>query len=442
MDRKLLPAANVMGGLRLPGDKSISHRYAMLGAIAEGETSIRNYAPGADCASTLRCLEQAGVAVSRRRIDAASGPPGDELVLEGRGLGGLQHSSAALDAGNSGSTLRMLSGLLAGHPFRSVLSGDESLQRRPMKRIMEPLERMGASLRARDGNFPPLEIQGASLRGISYELPVPSAQVKSAVLLAGLLAEGETSVTEPVPLRDHTEIALAQFGAEVVRKRLQTAVAGRRPLRGQKLEVPGDISSAAFFLCAALMFPSSDLYLQDVGLNPTRTALLDFLTGMGARIKILNIGETCGELIGDLHVTGGPLRGGRIEGAMVAALIDEIPVLAVLATQTEEGLVLRDAEELRLKETDRIATIAENLRRMGARIEVQPGGFDVPGRQRLAGAMVDSFGDHRIAMAFAVAALAAKGESLLHGSEAAVVSFPGFFEEMERIVERNEPKPS
>ncbi len=436
MNRRILPAKNLSGGLRLPGDKSISHRDALLGAIADGKTSIRNYAPGADCASTLQCLEKLGVTVARSQVASETGQPVEELSLEGRGICGLLQPKETLDAGNSGSTMRMLSGLLAGHPFRSAITGDASLQLRPMKRIMEPLTQMGARVTARDGSFPPLQIEGAALRGFEYRPPVASAQVKSSVLLAGLLAEGRTSVTEPVQTRDHTEIALAQFGAEVARGPRTTTVRGGAALRAQKLAVPGDISSAAFFLCAALLFPSSDLYLQDVGLNPTRTALLDFLCGMGAKVKVLNLGENCGELVGDIHVTGSPLRGGVIEGEMVAALIDEIPVLAVLGAQTEEGLVLRNAGELRLKESDRIATVAENLRRMGAQVQVQPDGFEIPGRQRLSGAELDSFGDHRIAMAFTVAALAAKGESLLRNDEAAVVSFPGFFEQMEKVAER------
>ena len=305
-----------------------------------------------------------------------------------------------------------------------------------MKRIIEPLTRMGATIRAREGNLPPLEIDGARLRGIAYPLPVASAQVKSAVLLAGLLAEGQTTVTEPVQTRDHTEIALTQFGAEIERKRRATTVRGGHPLKGQKLTVPGDISSAAFFLCAALLFPDSDLYLQDVGLNPTRTALLDFISGMGAQIKVLNLGESSGELVGDLHVIGGRLRGGQIDGELVAALIDEIPVLAVLGTQADDGLVVRGAEELRLKESDRIATVAENLQRMGAKVEVFPDGFTIPGRQSLSGAALDSFGDHRIVMAFAVAALVAQDKTCIHNSDAATVSFPAFFEQLERIAER------
>ena len=442
MDRIVQPTKKIAGGLRPPGDKSISHRYALLGAMAEGKTAIRNYAPGADCASTLRCLKQLGTKVATRRVETETGEPAEEVVIGGCGSFGRfgsfggHGSQEMLDAGNSGSTIRMLSGLLAGQPFRSVITGDESLQRRPMKRVMEPLSRMGATIQAREENFPPLEIAGAKLRGIEYSLPVASAQVKSCVLLAGLLAEGKTTVAEPAQTRDHTEIALAKFGAEIERRRRRVTVWGGKTLQGQKLTVPGDLSSAAFFLCAALLFPDSDLYLRDVGLNPTRTALLDFLTGMGADIQLLNLGETAGELIGDIHVTGSRLSGGEIDGEMVAGLIDEIPVLAVLGTQTQEGLVVRGAQELRVKESDRIAAVAENLQRMGARVEVFEDGFAIPGKQPFTGAEIEPYGDHRIVMAFAVAALAAKGETRIRNSDAATVSFPGFFEELERVAER------
>lgn len=436
MDVRIVPAKNIVGGVKLPGDKSISHRYAMLGAIAEGVTTIRNYAPGADCASTLGCLEALGVKIDRRSVATARGEFSQELAIEGRGLRGLQAPAGVLDAGNSGSTMRMLSGLLAAHPFRSVISGDDSLRRRPMRRIIDPLQQMGACIEARDGDLPPLTIQGRPLHGIDYVLPVPSAQVKSCVLLAGLLAEGATSVVEPVALRDHTEIALTQFGADLNRARRKASVRGGRVLQSQSLTVPGDISSAAFFLCAALPFANSNLLLQNVGVNPTRTALLDFLNGMGAKIKVLNIGESAGELVADLHVTGGPLQGGSIEGAMVAGLIDEIPVLAVLATQTERGLIVRDAQELRIKETDRIAALAENLKRMGARATIRPDGMEIAGRQSLQGAEIDSFGDHRIAMAFAVAGLLARGETHIRNSAAATVSYPDFYQELEKLIER------
>lgn len=407
----------------------------MLGAIAEGETVIRNYSTGADCASTLRCLQQLGVEIYRKQVKPEIGEPFEQLHIRGRGLRGLEPSRETLDAGNSGSTIRMLSGLLAGHSFDTSITGDESLQRRPMKRVMEPLSQMGARFEARDGNYPPLRIHGTKLSGIHYELPVPSAQVKSSVLLAGLLADGETTVVEPVQTRDHTEIALQQFGADITRRRRSATVRGGRALKARGLTVPGDLSSAAFFICAALLFPSSDLYLHDVGLNPTRTALLDFLCGMGASVKLLNLAEESGELIGDIHVSGGKLTGGRIEGEMVAGLIDEIPILAVLGTQTEQGLSIRDATELRVKETDRIATVADNLLRMGVSVEVRPDGLDIPGQQHLLGAELDSFGDHRIAMAFTIAALAATTESLLHHSDAAIISFPDFFDRLGHITE-------
>lgn len=427
MVERIAPAARVCGALRLPGDKSISHRYAILGAIAEGETRIRNYATGADCRSTLECLRALGTPVERE---------GEEVVIRGRGLGGFEPAAATLDAGNSGSTMRLLAGVLAGQPFVTRISGDASLSRRPMDRILRPLTLMGAEVKAREDRFPPLEIRGGPLRAIEYELPVASAQVKSCVLLAGLYAEGRTTVVEPVRTRDHTEIALRHFGAEIETAGRRISVAGRPRLEGRRLEVPGDLSSAAFFIAAALILPGSELVIEDVGLNPTRSALLDVLCSMGARIRILNLREQAGELVGDVEVRSSPVRGGAIEKATTAALIDEIPVLAVLGALSEEGLTVRDAAELRVKETDRIATVAENLRRMGAVIETSADGFHVPGRQKLRGAALDSFGDHRIAMAFSIAALAAEGESLLEGAEAAAVSFPEFFHLLGELTRR------
>ncbi|MCS6954203.1 MAG: 3-phosphoshikimate 1-carboxyvinyltransferase [Bryobacterales bacterium] len=418
MTERIAPAARLRGTLRLPGDKSISHRYAILGALAEGETRIRNYATGADCRSTLQCLRALGTPVETE---------GDEVVIQGRGLRGLRPSAEALDAGNSGSTMRLLAGVLAGQPFLTRLTGDASLTHRPMDRIVRPLRLMGAHVAAREERFPPLEIRGGPLRAIEYELPVASAQVKSCVLLAGLYAEGRTAVIEPVRTRDHTEVALRQFGADVEIVGRRISVTGWPRLEGRHLEVPGDLSSAAFFIAAALILPESELVIEEVGLNPTRSALLDFLCSMGARIRILNLREQAGELVGDIQVRSSPLRGGVIEKAMTAALIDEIPVLAVLGALSEEGLTVRDAAELRVKESDRIATVAENLRRLGASIETSVDGFYVPGRQKLRGAALASFGDHRIAMAFSIAALAAEGDSLLEGAEAAAVSLPEFF---------------
>lgn len=424
MDERISPARSLSGSVRLPGDKSISHRYAMLAAIAEGESRIRNFSTGADCRSTLGALRALGVPVEDRH---------GEVVIQGRGLDGLAEPSEVVDAGNSGSTIRMLSGIVAGHPFTTRIAGDASLSRRPMDRIIRPLEQMGAAVRARDGRFPPLEILGAALRPIDYALPVASAQVKTCVLFAGLYAEGVTAVREPVRTRDHTEIALREFGAEIDVRDRTISVRGRPRLAARDLTVPGDLSSAAFFLVAALLAPNSDLVIQGVGLNPTRSALLDFLVSLGADIRILNLEQHAGEPVGDLRVRSSLVRGGVIEKEMTAGLIDEIPVLAVLGAASEEGLLVRDAAELRIKETDRIATVAENFRRMGVEIEVLPDGFRVPGRQRFRAARFDSFGDHRIAMAFSIAALRADAECTVSGAEAASVSFPEFFQILSKI---------
>ncbi len=424
MQERISPARRIAGAVRLPGDKSISHRYAMLAAIAEGTTRIRNYSTGADCQSTLAAMSALGAAVERQA---------GEIVIHGRGLDGLAAPAADLDAGNSGSTIRMLSGILAGQKFSSRIYGDESLSRRPMDRIMKPLGEMGATIAAREGRFPPLEITGAELRPIEYTLPVPSAQVKSCVLLAGLYAEGATVVREPIRSRDHTEIALRELGADISVAPGVITLQGRPRLKGCDLAVPSDLSSAAFFIVAALLVPESDLVIQGVGLNPTRSMLLDFLTSIGANIKILQVAEVNGELVGDIRVSNAPIRGGVIEGAMTTALIDEIPVLAVLGAASENGLTIRDAGELRVKETDRIATVVENFRRMGIAVEVSPGGMVVPGRQRFRATGFDSFGDHRIAMAFAVAALRGDGESTIENADSASVSFPQFFSMLRRV---------
>jgi 3-phosphoshikimate 1-carboxyvinyltransferase len=425
MRERIPPARRLSGSIRLPGDKSISHRYAMLGAVAHGATRIRHYSTGGDCGSTLECLRALGARVEKGA---------EEVVVEGCGLEGLKEPKLMLDAGNSGSTIRMLSGILAGQAFATCICGDESLSRRPMDRIMAPLRAMGATIRARDQRYPPLEIQGGGLRALDYALPVPSAQVKTCVLFAGLYADGRTIVREPVRTRDHTEIALREFGADIETGNRVICLAGRPRLQARELSVPSDLSSAAFFLVAALLLPGSDLVIEGVGLNPTRSALLDFLVSMGANIRIQNLQQESGELAGDLHVQGSNVRGGVIEKELTAALIDEIPVLAILGAASEEGLEVRDAAELRIKETDRIATIAENCRRMGVAIEVLPDGFRVPGRQKFQAAEFDSFGDHRIAMALAVAALSADGESVIERAEAASVSFPGFFDTLRRVV--------
>ena len=424
MQKRISPASRITGEIVLPGDKSISHRYAMIAAVAEGETHIRNYSTGADCHSTLGCVRALGIEVTGA---------GTEFVIHGKGLDGLRQPAADLNAGNSGSTIRMLSGMLAAQPFTTRIFGDASLSGRPMQRILTPLGQMGAHITARDGKFPPLEIQGGPLKAIDYTLPVPSAQVKTCVLFAGLFAEGETSVTEPVRSRDHTELALREFGAEITVVRNRITLAGRPKLTGRELVVPSDLSSAAFFIVAALLTPGSRLSIGGVGLNPTRAALLDFLIGMGARIRVPNLESSNGELVGDLVVEHSALRGGVMEGALTAALIDEIPVLAVLGAATEEGLIVKDASELRIKETDRIRTVIDNLRRMGVTAEELPDGMVIPGRQRFHAAQLDSCGDHRIAMAFAVAALGGDGDSVIDGAEAASVSFPEFWETLAGI---------
>ena len=421
--KKVSPAKRVTGSVRMPGDKSISHRYALLAGIAEGPSEIDGFASSADCQSTLDCLKRLGVKIDRE---------GDVVSIQGAGLAGLKPPQEALDAGNSGSTMRMLAGILAGQPFRSVLTGDASLSRRPMKRVIDPLARMGARIQSAEGGLPPLEIEGGTLKPIRYELPVASAQVKSAILLAGLFAEGETEVIEPSPTRDHTEIALEQMGAEIARHGRAIAVRGRARLEGRKLQVPGDISSAAFFIVAALLVPESNLVIQNVGLNPTRTAMLDLLVPMGGRVKVLNVEMVNGELLGDLHVESSPVQGGEIRPEMVPGLIDELPVLAVLGTQSEQGLSFHGAAELRVKESDRIAVVAENLRRMGAEVEEFPDGLRVAGHQRLRGAEIETYGDHRIAMAFAVAGLVAEGTTLIRDSACVDISFPNFFTTLEQ----------
>ena len=419
------PTRNIAGALRLPGDKSISHRYAMLAAIAEGTTRLENFSTGADCASTLGCLAALGVEVQR-----------DEKAVLIHGRGPQLQPPTTLDCGNSGSTMRMLSGILAGQEFTSELMGDESLSRRPMARIIAPLELMGAKIAATDGGRPPLRISGSPLTAIDYNMPVASAQVKSALLFAGLFARGETRVSEPVRTRDHGELALRAFGAEVSRDGDRATIAGGQKLHAIEAEIPGDLSSAAFFLCAAALFPGSRLLISGLLMNPTRARLLDILILMGVGISVAELEDKHGELVGTVEVDGRDLRGATLAGADTAALIDEIPVLAAIAPYTTNGIEVRDAKELRVKESDRIAAIATNLQAMGAEVEEREDGLRIPGGQILHGAEINSFGDHRIAMAFAVAALRARGETTIHHADAAVISCPGFFAALEALSQR------
>ena len=429
------PARHLAGGVQPPGDKSISHRYAMLAGLAEGTSALRNFSAAADCHSTLGCMSALGAEVKVEK----------ELVrVTGRGPRGLKSSWRALDAGNSGTTMRLLTGILAGQEFSTKLTGDGSLQKRPMKRVVGPLREMGADIRAKDDNFAPLEIKGARLHAIDYQMPMASAQVKSAVLLAGMFAEGVTSVTEPARTRDHTELALEEFGAAVERHGRTTKIHGlfgehgAGKLVAKSLDVPGDISSAVFFMAAASLLGDSNIAIHNVGLNPTRTAILDLFLGMGASIQMLSLQSSHGEIIGDLAVKGAVLRGGVIEGQQIPLVIDELPMLAALGPYMEEGIEIRDAGELRVKESDRIAALAENLRRMGATVEERPDGLKVEGRSagKLHGAEIEPHGDHRIAMAFAVAALAAEGATVIRDAECAGVSYPAFFEDLNRLAVR------
>lgn len=426
--RVISPARNVAGSLRLPGDKSISHRYGMLAALAEGTTRLGNFSTGADPHSTLSCMRQLGATVDR----LADG------VLAITGCAGvLRAPDAPLDCGNSGSTMRMLAGILAAQPFSSTLVGDESLSRRPMERIRGPLTAMGARVELTDGHAP-VRIHGSALRGIDYSTPIASAQVKTCLLFAGLLAGGATQVHESVATRDHGELALRAFGAQITRGKGVIGIAGGQRLRAIDAVVPGDMSSAAFFLCAAALFPESNLVLDGVGMNPTRASLLDVLRMLGVRIHVLQLEERHSELVGTLQILGSPtgLAGAEISGALSAQLIDELPVLAAIAPFTREGIRIRDARELRVKESDRIALVARNLRAMGAEVEEREDGMDVPGGQSMRGAEIDSGGDHRIAMAFSVAALRATGQTAIHGAESAAISFPEFFDFLEHIAER------
>jgi len=401
----------------------------MLAALAEGTSDITHFSAAADCRSTLDCFSRLGVKVESNT---------DRVRITGAGLSGLRKPRRSLDAGNSGTTIRLLAGILSGQEFHSTIDGDGSLRRRPMRRVIDPLAKMGARIEARDGGHAPLEIEGTRLSPIEYTLPVPSAQVKSAVLFAGLFTDGVTSVIEPVRTRDHTELALAEFGARLDHDGRAIRIQGRPRLHACTLAVPGDLSSAVFFLAAALVLPESNVVIHNVGLNPTRSAVLDVLGSMGAPIRLVSVRSANGELVGDISIHHEPLKGGVIEGDFIAQLIDELPAIAVLGPYTEQGIEIRDAAELRVKESDRISALAENLRRMGAEVEERPDGLRVAGRSagRLHGAEIEPRGDHRMAMACAVAALGAEGDTVIRDAECAGVSFPEFFTALERLVER------
>jgi 3-phosphoshikimate 1-carboxyvinyltransferase len=423
MTVRIDPAARLRGRLRVPGDKSISHRYALLAALADGRSRIGDYAPGADCRATLACLAALGVEIA--------GPVGGRVEIAGRGLRGLRPAAGPLDARNSGTTCRLLAGVLAAHRFRSVIVGDGSLSRRPMRRVIDPLARMGATLEAAGGDRLPLTIVGADLHGIDYAPPVPSAQVKSAVLLAGLQAEGETTVREPALTRDHTERALAAFGVSVSGAPGCPTVAGGQRLRAVELTVPGDISSAAFFGVAAAALPGSEVVIDEVGLNPTRTAWLDVLRRAGATVEIEpRAGD--GEPSGTIRIRHGAIAPFAIAPDEVPGLIDELPALAALGA-LGAGMSVTGASELRAKESDRISMLVAGLRALGVEAEELPDGFVVAGGSPPTGGRADAAGDHRLVMAFAVAALGARSPSEIEGAEAVEVSYPEFFEALRTL---------
>ena len=425
------PAVRVIGVIRVPGDKSISHRYALLGAIADGRTTIRQYAAGADCASTLGCLAALGVTIKRPAAAQIDEPA--LVVIEGRGLRGLVAPTTTLDCGNSGSTMRMLAGLVAAHSFRSTLGGDRSLSRRPMRRIITPLSRMGARIDAADGDRPPITIHGANLTAIDFVPEVPSAQVKSAVLLAGLHAHGRTRVTEATSTRDHTERALSAFGVHLESDGKIVSVDGGQRLRGLEARVPGDVSSAAFPAAAAAALPGSEVRVEGVGLNASRSGVIEVLRRFGAVIDVEPTAEWQGEPVGTLTIRHRRLLPVEITPDEVPGIIDELPVLGALATFRGAALRVTGAGELRVKESDRISALVGGLRALGADARELPDGFQISGGDPLAGGTVHAHDDHRLAMAFAIAALGARAPVTIEGAEAVTVSYPGFFDDLERL---------
>ncbi len=414
------------GEVVIPGDKSISHRSVMFGAIAHGETTVTNFLPGEDCLSTISCFRKLGVKIVEEN---------GQLRIDGQGFEGLSEPDETLDVGNSGTTIRLLMGILAGRPFFSTLVGDQSIGKRPMTRVTEPLKQMGAVIDARkNGTYTPIAIRGGRLTPIHYQLPVASAQVKSALLLAGLQAEGETTILEPAATRDHTERMIRQFGGEIHRKNGLITVKGEQRLTASAIHVPGDISSAAFFLVAGAIVPGSEIVLKNVGLNPTRTGILEVLEKMGANLTVIKNEADSFEPAGDLIIKSSNLKGTVVEGGLIPRLIDEIPIIALMATQAEGTTIIKDAEELKVKETNRIDTVVAELRKLGASIEATPDGMIITGRSKLKGGAVSSHGDHRIGMMLAIAALLSDGGVHLEQPESIAVSYPNFFSHLNRLI--------
>ncbi|MGG6431453.1 3-phosphoshikimate 1-carboxyvinyltransferase [Anoxybacillus sp. D401a] len=415
------------GEIAVPGDKSISHRAVMFGALANGTTRVTNFLTGEDCLSTIDCFRKMGVAITQQ---------GNEVIIEGKGIDGFKEPTHILNVGNSGTTTRLLLGILAACPFHACLIGDDSIAKRPMDRVTKPLKQMGAHIDGREqGRYTPLAIRGGQLQPITYHSPVASAQVKSAILLAGLHADGTTTVIEPHQSRDHTERMLRAFGADVRVDGLSVSITGRQTLRAIDIEVPGDISSAAFFLVAGAIVPNSEITLKHVGINPTRTGIIDVLKDMGADVSIENVRHEESEPVADITVRTSTLKATRIGGDIIPRLIDEIPIIALLATQAEGTTVITDASELRVKETDRIATVVSELRKLGAHIEATEDGMIIHGKTPLhaSDVLVDSYGDHRIGMMLAIASCITKGHVTLQRPEAIAVSYPMFFDHLRML---------
>lgn len=422
---KFKKASHLQGEIIIPGDKSISHRSVMFGSIAKGTTKVSHFLQGADCLSTISCFQSMGIQIENN---------GSEVVVHGKGIHGLRKPEAILDCGNSGTTTRLISGLLAAQSFDVTLTGDDSIQRRPMKRIMEPLSLMGADIRSLNGNdCAPLAISGRKLHGIHYTSKVASAQVKSAILLAGLYADGETKVTEPYISRNHTEIMLGHFGASVHTEGTTACIAPASELYGREITVPGDISSAAFFLAAGILVPNSEILIRNVGVNPTRDGILKVCQSMGAKLSLLNESSESGEATADILVKSGSLHGTEIGGAIIPTLIDELPIIAAMACLAEGETVIKDAAELKVKESNRIQVMVQNLSAMGADVTETEDGMIIRGGRPLHGALIDSKLDHRIAMTFAVLGLCADGETEITGAECVNISYPDFYNDLERL---------
>ena len=420
---------SLKGEITIPGDKSISHRAVMFGSLAEGTTEVTNFLQGADCLSTISCFRNLG-------IDIENTP--ERILIHGKGLHGLKESATTLDTGNSGTTTRLISGILAGQSFTTILNGDASIQTRPMKRIITPLSMMGANIVSLNGNdCAPLRICGSSLHGITYNSPVASAQVKSCVLLAGLYADAPVSVTEPVLSRNHTELMLSGFGAKITSSGTTATIEPNPELKGMQIKVPGDISSAAYFIAAGLMVPNSEILIKNVGINPTRDGILRVVKEMGGDITILNKKMSGGEPTCDLLVRTSTLKGVTVGGDIIPTLIDEIPMIAVLACFAEGTTIIKDAQELKVKESNRIDTVVTNLKAMGARIEATDDGMIIDGGYPLHGAVIDSHLDHRIAMSFAIGALCADGETTIEGAECVKISYPKFYETLDTLKDKH-----